>query len=82
MMLGAHLLVCQKSPKQVWSQFLAVWQPTCFLSVMWHGEVFHRLGVQNTKFLILLAALFPPSVAPVSQQGFGVLGLTLYASVP
>jgi hypothetical protein len=45
MMLGAHLLVCRMSPKQVWSQCLAAWQPICFLSVMWCGEVFHRLGV-------------------------------------
>jgi hypothetical protein len=62
-MLGAHLLVCQMSPKQVWSQPLAVWQPSCFLSVMWCGETFHGLGVQGVKVLILLAALFPASVA-------------------
>jgi hypothetical protein len=38
------------------------------LSVTWHGEAFHRLGVQGVEVLILLAALFPPSVAPVSQR--------------
>jgi hypothetical protein len=61
--LGAHLLVCQMSTKQVWSQNLAVQQPSCFFSIMCHGEAFHRLGVQGVKVLILLASLFPPSVA-------------------
>jgi hypothetical protein len=64
---GAHLLLCQMSPKLVWSQSLVAWQPSCFLSVMWRGEVFHGLGIQNVKVLILLAALFLPNVAPVSQ---------------
>jgi hypothetical protein len=32
--------------------------------VTWHGEAFHGLGVQGSKVLILLAALFPPSMAP------------------
>jgi hypothetical protein len=49
---------------------LAVWEPSCFLSVTWCGEAFHRLGVQDVELLILLGALFPPSVAPVSQQYF------------
>jgi hypothetical protein len=57
-------------------------EPSCFLSVMWHGEAFHRLGVKGVKVLVLLAALFPPSVAPASQQGFGVMELTLCASAP
>jgi hypothetical protein len=30
---------------------------------------------QGTKGLILVGALFLPSVAPVSQGGFGVMGL-------
>jgi hypothetical protein len=70
--------------KQVWSQSLAVQQPSCFLSVTWHGEAFHRLGkgVQGVKALFLLAALFPPSVAPAPQQGFGVTELMLSASAP
>jgi hypothetical protein len=38
MMLVAHLLVCRISPKQVWNQCLAVWEPSCFLNVTWHGE--------------------------------------------
>jgi hypothetical protein len=57
-------------------------QPSCFLSVTWHGEAFHRLGVQDVEILILLAALFLLSVGPVSQRGFGVLELTLSASAP
>jgi hypothetical protein len=47
MMLGAHLLVCQMSPKQVWSQHLAAWQLSCFLIVTWHGKAFHVLGLQG-----------------------------------
>jgi hypothetical protein len=42
-------------------------EPSCFLSVTWHREAFHGLGVQGVKVLILLDALFPPSVAPASQ---------------
>jgi hypothetical protein len=36
---------------------------------MWHEEAFYGLGVQGVKVLILLGALFSPSVAPASQQG-------------
>jgi hypothetical protein len=47
------------------------WQePSCFLSVTWCGEAFYGLGVHGVEVLILLGALFPPSVAPESQQGF------------
>jgi hypothetical protein len=56
--------------KQIWSQSLVAWEPCCFLSVMWHEEILYGLGVQGVKVLILLGALFPPSVAPVSQQDF------------
>jgi hypothetical protein len=45
-------------------------QPSCFLSVKWCGEAFHELGVQGVENLILLGALFLPSVAPASQQDF------------
>jgi hypothetical protein len=80
-MIGAHLFA-----EYLPSRFGAgVWwqqEPSCFLSVMWHGEAFHGLGVQGVKVLILLAALFPPSVTPVSQRGFGVSELMLFASVP
>jgi hypothetical protein len=79
-MLGAHLLVCRVSPKQVWSQCLAVQQSSCFLSVTWCGEAFHGLGVQDVEVLILLAVLFLPSVSPASQRGFGVTELMLSAS--
>jgi hypothetical protein len=72
MMLGADLLVCQMSPKQVWSQCLATQEPSCFLSVTWCGEAFHGVGVQGVEVLILPCALFLPSVAPASQRGFGV----------
>jgi hypothetical protein len=81
MMLRAHLLVCQMSPKQVWSQCLVVQQLSCFLSVTC-GEAFQGLGVQGVKVLIPLAALFPPSVVPTSQQSFGVMELILSVSAP
>jgi hypothetical protein len=69
-MLGAHLLVCQMSPKQVWSLQRVAWEPSCFFSVTWHREALYVLGVQGVKALIPLGALFLPSVAPVSQQDF------------
>jgi hypothetical protein len=37
---------------------------------MWHEEAFYGLGVQGVEVLILLGALFPPSVTPASQQYF------------
>jgi hypothetical protein len=58
------------------------WEPSCFLSVTWHGEAFRGLGVQAVEVLIFLAALFLPSMAPASKQGFGVTELTLSASAP
>jgi hypothetical protein len=69
-MIGVHLLVCRMSPKQVWSRCLVAWEPFCFLSVTWCGEASHGLGVQGVEVLILLGALFLPSVAPASQQDF------------
>jgi hypothetical protein len=45
-----------------------VQEPFCFLSVTWHGEALYELGVQGVKVLILFGALFPPNVAPGSQQ--------------
>jgi hypothetical protein len=69
-MLGAHLLLCQMSPKQVWSQLLVVQEPSCFLSVRWRGEALYGLGVQGVEVSILFVALFLPSVAPASQQDF------------
>jgi hypothetical protein len=38
-MLVAHLLICRMSSKQVWSLCLVAWEPSCFLSVMWHGKL-------------------------------------------
>jgi hypothetical protein len=43
--LFAHLLVCIS--KQVWSQCLVAWEPSCFLSVMWCAEALYVLGVQG-----------------------------------
>jgi hypothetical protein len=69
-MLCAHMLICQMSPKQVWNQCLAGQQPTCFLSVTWYGEAFHGLGVYSVEILIHLGALFLPTVAPASKKDF------------
>jgi hypothetical protein len=49
---------------------------------MWHGEDFYGLGVQGVEVLIIFGALFPPSVAPASQQSSGVMELTLSDSAP
>jgi hypothetical protein len=67
----ASLLTCwSASPKQIWSWLLVAWEPSYFLSVTWHGEAFYRLGVQGVEVLILLGALFLPSMAVASQQNF------------
>jgi hypothetical protein len=50
-------------PSRFGAGFWQWWEPSCFLSVMWCGEAFYRLGVQGVKVLILLGALFLPSVA-------------------
>jgi hypothetical protein len=78
---ATYLLTClSASPKQVWSWHLAVWEPSCFLSVTWHGEALYWLGVQGVRVLILLGGFFLLSVAPVSQQNFWFMELTLSAS--
>jgi hypothetical protein len=67
--LGAHLFGLPNVAR--FGAGVSWWQePCCFLSVAWHGEAFDRLGVQGVEVLSLLGALFLPSVAPVSQQGF------------
>jgi hypothetical protein len=59
------------SPKQVWSQHLAVQESSCFLSVMWSEEAFYGLGIQGVKLKHHFpGALFLPSVAPASLQEF------------
>jgi hypothetical protein len=49
---------------------------------MWCGKAFYRLGVQGVEVLILLGTLFPPSVAPAPQKGFGITELMLSVSAP
>jgi hypothetical protein len=58
------------SPKQVWSWHLVALEPVCFLNVTQHGEALYGLGGRGVKVLILLGALFLPSVALASQQDF------------
>jgi hypothetical protein len=49
-------------------------------NMVWRN--FPWAGVQGVEVLIVLAALFPPSVAPALQQCFRVTELILYASAP
>jgi hypothetical protein len=65
MMLGPHLFGLL-NVSQVCLELAA----GSSLSVRWHGEAFYGLGLQGVEVLILLGALFLPSVALVSQQGF------------
>jgi hypothetical protein len=67
------------SPKQVWNWCLAAVGALLFSQC---NMAFHGLGLQGVEVLILLAALFLPSVTPASHQGFGVTELTLSASEP
>jgi hypothetical protein len=57
------LLICSPVgldlPNQVWSQHLAVWEPSWFLSVRWYTEAFCRLGVQVVRVLLILGVFFP-----------------------
>jgi hypothetical protein len=56
---ATYLFTCwSASPKQVWSQCLAVQHPSCFLSVTWHGEALYGLGVQVVRVLIFLHGFF------------------------
>jgi hypothetical protein len=63
-------------------QWLITHQLSCFLSVMWHAEAFYGLRVHGIKVLIVLDALFLPSVTPVSQQVFWFMELMMSASIP
>jgi hypothetical protein len=60
-MLGAYLFGLLNVSKQIWSQRLAEWEPSCFLSVTWHGS-YVWAGVQGVEVFILLGTLFLPSV--------------------
>jgi hypothetical protein len=75
--LTLTFLVCQRSPKRVWSQ----WPPERSLSVSWCGEAFHGLEVQGAEVSTLLCASPLPSVSPASQQGLWFMELALSASV-
>jgi hypothetical protein len=83
---GAHLFVLSIDEQGGlewwwWQQQQREMAPN-FLSITWHGKAFHGLGVQDVESLILVGALFLPSVAPTSEGGFGVMELMLSASVP
>jgi hypothetical protein len=73
-------LVSRMSCRQIWSQKQYLWwrQPSSFFSVKSCEEAFHGLGVQGVKGSILVGVLFPQSVAPVSQQGYGVRAQGIY----
>jgi hypothetical protein len=81
-MLGAHLFgLPNVSPAGLELVLAVVWvavaAPHLFSQCMRLGETSYRLGVQGVEVLILLGALFSPSVAAAFQQGFGVTELTL-----
>jgi hypothetical protein len=78
---SAYLLYCWSvSPKQVWSQHLVAWEPSCFLSLMWHGLALYQLEVQSVRVLMLLGGFVLPNVATASQQNFWFMELTLLLS--
>jgi hypothetical protein len=52
--LFAHIMVYWMSPKQVWCCLLVAQEPSCFLSVMWHGEALYRLWVKGVKILFFV----------------------------
>jgi hypothetical protein len=56
---AAYLLTCwPASPMQVWSLCLVVREPSCFLSVTWHGEALYWLVVGGVRGLLLLGGFF------------------------
>jgi hypothetical protein len=78
-----YLLPCWSAgclPRQVWNHCLVAQEPSCFLSLMWHRETLHGLGVQGVIVLILLGAFFPAKCAPSSQQYIWFMELMLSAS--
>jgi hypothetical protein len=52
----------------------AVQEPSCFLSVTWHGEALYRLGVQGVKVLILLDFFFSAKCASILSAKFLICG--------
>jgi hypothetical protein len=63
------------SPKQVWSQCLAVWELSCFLSATLHGEALYRLGVQGVEVFILLDAFFSAKCGSSVSAKFLIYGV-------
>jgi hypothetical protein len=61
------------SPHQVWSQHLVVLEPSSFLSVVWCGEAFYRLGVQHFRVLFLLFFFFCQVLLQQESILFGLL---------
>jgi hypothetical protein len=58
---ATYFLTCpcwSASLMQVWSECVAEWEPSCFLSVMRHEEALYGLGVQGVGVLILPGAFF------------------------
>jgi hypothetical protein len=52
-----------------WAYGAGAWPASCSFSKSWHGEDFHKLGVQSAEVSALLGALPLPRVSPASQQG-------------
>jgi hypothetical protein len=52
------LTCCSASPKQVWSWHLVASVPSCFVSVMWHGEALCGPGFRVSELHFLLVVFF------------------------
>jgi hypothetical protein len=63
-------ITCLCLPSRFEASIWVAWEPSCFLSVTWHGKALYRLVVQGVRVLILVGGFFLPNVAPVSQQNF------------
>jgi hypothetical protein len=78
---AAYLLTCWSvSPKQVWSQCLVAWEPSCnvaWSSFVWAGGSGCRSPDSSWCFFFCQVWL-----QPASQQGFCFTELTLSASAP
>jgi hypothetical protein len=52
---ATYLLTCwSASPKHFWSWHLAPWEPSCFLSVTWYGEVLLGWDFRLSEFCFFL----------------------------
>jgi hypothetical protein len=70
---------CPRLPKQSVCGWLAAWEPSWFLRLMWSGDVLHRLEVWRGQSFASSRWFCLQGVSPVSLQDFTIAG-TLSAS--